>query len=101
MPSLRPHQCHGLAGKTLTSGKDGFYRHFGLKHPCSLGYAGGAGRARLTPGGLSPVTAVSSLTLAPPSQTLPRKTVPFRLIPRLCVSLLQESDRAMSPVVLS
>lgn len=100
-PSLRPHQCRGLAGRTLTVGNNGFYRHFGSKQVCGRGYARGAGRARLAPGGSEPRDRCVLADPHPASQTLPRRTVLFGLIPRLCVSLLQESDRAMSPGVLS
>lgn len=87
VPSLRPHQCHGLAGRTLTSGNNGFYRHLRLKRACSRGYAGGAGRAGLAPGGLSPETAAAP---RPPSRTLPRRTALSGRNPRLCVSSPQE-----------
>lgn len=74
----------------LTLGDYGFHRHFRPKQACSMGYARGAGRARLAPGALDLQSAVSWLTLVAPSQRPPKVAVLSALVPRLCVPLLQE-----------
>lgn len=101
VPSLRPHQCRGLAGRTLTSGNNGFYRHLGSKRACSRGYAGGAGRAGLAPGGLSPETAASSLTLAPLRGHFPGGLHCLGVTRGCACPRPRKSDRATSPEVLS
>lgn len=90
-----------VGGKNANCGEQWFLQTLRIEASLRPGLCQGCWESQAGARGSEPRDRCVLADPHPASQTLPRRTVLFGLIPRLCVSLLQESDRAMSPGVLS